>query len=104
MTPATPLEDRIRAHLAERTANEPLPGPDPETALADTLRRAAEHDVRGVPAAARAAWLATAAAALAVLAAAAVAVVVIRQDDGVTMHPGPDEDPTITTSPSTSGG
>lgn len=35
MTPSTPIEDRLRAHFADRTAREPLPGPSTEEALAD---------------------------------------------------------------------
>jgi hypothetical protein len=74
----SPLEDRLRHHYADRTTREPLPGPDVDEALAETLRRAERRAARtnGWFGHRRSTlWLATAAALATALGVAAVLVV-----------------------------
>jgi hypothetical protein len=82
---STPLEDRLRAHYQERTAREPLPGPDGDEAMERTLAEAARRGSRrrsnghGFD---RTHLLMAAAAVLVVAAVGAVAFVVTRRDEG----------------------
>jgi len=104
MTSATPLEDRLRAHFAERAANEPLPGPDTETALAELRSTAEAHPAGGIATTTSPLrWLAIAAAAIAV-AGVAAALAIHDRDPGVSTGGDPEPEPTTvpTTSPTTS--
>lgn len=100
----TPLGDRLRAHFADRTAREPLPGPTTESALGDALSSGSGgpdigtvHRLHGTRPSS--AWFAAAAAVLAVGATAA-AIIVLRDDPGVTTRDGgTDPGPTVTVGP-----
>ena len=93
----TPLEDRLRSHYQERTAREPLPGPDEDEALAHTLDEATRRTRR-------ARWLRSdrprlllaAAAAVVLLLVGVAAFVTTRGDDGdnVVTDRGPDRSTT----------
>lgn len=92
-----PLEDRLRAHFAERTEREPLPGPDPEDALTRTLDEASRRRRRAISSNGRRNHLFLAVAAAAVLALGTVAFVVTRDDsDGVNTVDGPRRTTTTT--------
>lgn len=105
MTSPHSLEDRLRAHFADRTATEPLPGPDTETALADVLAWTADSDSpssqrpRGTATDIRQQPLWFAAAAVLLVVAVAAAVVVSQRDDPSISTDGPDDDPVTTTLP-----
>jgi hypothetical protein len=102
------LEDRLRAHYADRTAREELPGPDTEDALADTLGRAEDRALRPLthhrwrdghrPQL----WLAVAAM-LAVVAATAAVVAIGDDNSSDTSTEGDGQEPStsVTTEPST---
>lgn len=100
---SSPLEDRLRAHFASRTANEPLPGPDTDDALADVLSPppggsgGSVHQLGngGRPSL----WFAAAAGLLAVAATAAVIAVVGDNDPGVSTGSDDTPDPTVTVGP-----
>lgn len=95
MTPSTPIEDRLRAHFADRTAREPLPGPSTDEALADIATTEAIPLTTRRPSSSL--WLA--AAAVLVALGTGAAVLVLQPDDTIrTGDPDENADPELTDS------
>jgi hypothetical protein len=99
MSPSTetdlPIEDRLRAHFADRTAHQPLPGPEADTAVERARSGAAAPPAKGtvIPLVPRRPVLLVAAAA-AVVALAVAAGVIATDDDASRVTTGDTPAPT----------